>query len=139
MAFESAAAGIAFLVGRVAFGGLLAFMGVNHFGSVDGMAGYAEAKGVPAPRASVVLSGVVLLVGGISIALGAYPAVGAALLLGFFVVVTPVMHDFWTVEDPEQRQGEMNDFLKNAVAAAGSLVLLALAGTAWPYSLGLGL
>ena len=136
---ESAAGGAAFLVGRVVFGGLLAFMGFNHFGSVDGMAGYAEAKGVPAPRAMVFLSGVVLLVGGVSIALGAYPAVGAALVVGFFVVVTPVMHDFWTVEDPEQRQSEMNDFLKNAVMAAGSLVILALAGTAWPYALNVGL
>ncbi|WP_115864465.1 DoxX family protein [Halorussus litoreus] len=125
----------AFLVGRVLFGGVLAFMGLNHFMQADGLAGYAEMKGVPAPKLSVYLSGALLVVGGASIVLGVAPIAGAIALVAFFVVSTPTMHDFWSVEDPEQRQSEMNDFLKNAALVGGALVLLAVGGGSWPLAL----
>ncbi len=47
--------------------------------------------------------------------------------------------DLWTVEDPEQRQSEMTDFLKNATLFGAALVLVAFCGTAWPYALNIGL
>ncbi|WP_425495441.1 hypothetical protein [Natrinema halophilum] len=49
------------------------------------------------------------------------------------------MRGFWTVDDPEQRQSEMTDFLKNATLFGAALVLVALSGTAWPYALNIGL
>ena len=67
---ESAGADVAFLVARIVFGGVLAFMGLNHFGSVDEMSGYAEHEGLPAPRLAVVGSGLVLLGGGLALADG---------------------------------------------------------------------
>jgi len=139
MALETAAGGLAFLVGRLVFGILLAFMGLSHFTGLGGMSGYADAKGVPAPRLAVIVSGLMLIVGGIAIALGVYPLLGAAAIALFFLVVTPVMHDFWTVDDPEQRQSEMTDFLKNATLFGAALVVAALSGTAWPYALNIGL
>ncbi|SEP09004.1 hypothetical protein SAMN04487948_113115 [Halogranum amylolyticum] len=57
----------------------------------------------------------------------------------FFLGVTPVMHDFWSVDDPQQRQAEMTNFLKNATLFGAALVLVALSGTAWPYALNIGL
>jgi len=48
--FDSPFAGELFLLGRLLFGVTLAFMGLNHFMDVDTMAGYAEFKGLPAPR-----------------------------------------------------------------------------------------
>ncbi|WP_135662698.1 DoxX family protein [Halorhabdus rudnickae] len=139
MALETAAGGLAFLVGRVVFGVLLGFMGLSHFTGLDGMSGYAEAKGVPAPQFAVILSGFMLIAGGLAIALGVYPLVGAAVIALFFLGVTPVMHDFWTVEDPEQRQAEMTDFLKNATFFSAALVFIAISGTAWPYALNIGI
>jgi uncharacterized membrane protein YphA (DoxX/SURF4 family) len=139
MALETAAGGFAFLVGRIVFGVVLGFMGLNHFTGLDGMSGYADAKGVPTPRLAVAASGLVLVAGGLSIALGVFPILGAASIALFFLVVTPVMHDFWTVDDPEQRQSEMTDFLKNATLFGAALVLVALGGTAWPYALNVGL
>jgi uncharacterized membrane protein YphA (DoxX/SURF4 family) len=118
---------------------VLAFMGLNHVTGLDGMSGYADAKGVPAPRLAVLGSGLALVAGGLAIALGVYPLVGAAVIALFFLVVTPVMHDFWTVEDPEQRQSEMTDFLKNATLFGAALVFVALGDAAWPYALGVGL
>ena len=50
-------AGELLLLGRLLFGGVLAFMGLNHFMNVEEMTGYAEFKGLPAPRFSVIASG----------------------------------------------------------------------------------
>ena len=77
MAVETASP-VAFLAGRVLFGGVFAFMGLNHSAGTDEMTGYAEMKGVPAPGLSVYASGALLLVGGASGALGVAPVVGAA-------------------------------------------------------------
>lgn len=138
MALELTSAGeIVFLVGRLLVGGLFAFMGLNHFMDTETMAGYAESKGVPAPRLSVLVSGGTLIFGGLLIVLGLYPAIGAGALATFFLVVTPKMHDFWNIDDPQQKQSEMTDFLKNIVLLGTSLVLLSLGSQAWPYALSL--
>ena len=127
-----------FLVGRVLFGAVLAYMSINHFANADYMAGYAESKGVPAGKFSVVASGVMMLLGGIGIAVGAYPVLAAGALAAFFVVSTPVMHDFWAVPE-EQAQDEQIQFLKNTALLGGSLVFLALGGLEWAYAVNVGL
>lgn len=139
MAVETAVGGLALLAGRLLFGGVLAFMGLNHFLQSDQLAGYAKSQGVPAPRLSVLLSGLLLVLGGVSLILGAYPVLGGLAVLAFFVVATPTMHAFWAVDDPEQKQAEMTQFLKNVALAGGALVLFAIGTTAWPLALNLGL
>ena len=59
--FETTGTGVVFLLARVVFGGVLAFTGLNHFMDVEGMAGYAEFKGLPAPKLSVLGSGGLLV------------------------------------------------------------------------------
>jgi uncharacterized membrane protein YphA (DoxX/SURF4 family) len=49
---------------------------------------------------------------------------GAAALVGFLAGVTPIMHDFWNLEDPEKRQGEMINFMKNVALLGGALALM---------------
>ena len=140
MSLELTAGGeAAFLLARILFGGVLAFMGLNHFLDPDSMTGYAEMKGLPAPRLAVLGSGGALLFGGLSIAAGVYPAIGAGALAAFLLVATPTMHDFWSVDDPEQVQAEMTDFLKNVALLGVSLGFLALASVEWPYAVGIGL
>jgi len=138
MAFEPAGAGELFLLGRLLFGGVLAFMGLNHFQNAGQMTPYAEAKGLPVPAASVYGSGGLLLVSGVLLILGAYPVIAAGALATFLVVSAVTMHDFWAVPD-DQVQDEMTQFLKNIALAGGAVSLLAVAGTSWPYSVGLSL
>ena len=138
MAFESAGAGVAFLVARLAFGLVVAFMGVNHFVNAGGMVPYAKAKGVPAAGLAVPFSGGMLLFGGLSIAAGVYPVVGAGAVAAFLLATTPVMHDFWAAPEEEQ-QSEMTQFLKNVTMFGAALAFLALGSTAWPYAVGVGL
>ncbi|WP_276271716.1 DoxX family protein [Haloarcula litorea] len=138
MVFDTAAGGILFLLARVLFGGVLAFMGLNHFQNGETMAGYAEAKGLPAPELAVYASGGLLVFSGLSIVLGAFPVLAAGALATFLLVSAVTMHDFWAVPE-DQQQDELTGFLKNVAMAGGALVLLSAAGTAWPYSVGLAL
>lgn len=123
---------------RLLFGGVIAFMGLNHFLQLDQMTGYAEFKGLPAPRLSVVASGAVLVLGGLGIIGGVFPLVSALAVAGFLVVSALMMHDFWAV-DEDQQQDEMTAFLKNVVMAGGALAIGALAAQSWAFSLGIGL
>lgn len=138
MVFDTAGAGVVFLLARVLFGGILAFMGLNHFMNADQMVPYAEAKGVPLAGLAVPLSGGTLVAGGLSVITGAYVVVGAGALALFLLVTTPVMHDFWAAPE-DQQQDEMINFLKNVGLLAGSLVFLTLASVQWPYAAGVGL
>lgn len=123
---------------RLLFGGVIAFMGLNHFLQLDQMTGYAEFKGLPAPKLSVVTSGAVLVLGGLGIIGGVFPLVSALAIAGFLVVSALMMHDFWAV-DEDQQQDEMTAFLKNVVMASGALAIGALETQSWAYSLGIGL
>lgn len=130
--------GLGFLLARVLFGGVLAFMGLNHFLQTEQMAGYAEHKGLPAPTLSVLASGGVLVLGGLAIVAGVFPVVAALALAAFLVGSAVLMHDFWAVP-ADQRQDELTQFLKNLVAAGGALAIAAVGGQAWAFSLGVGL
>ena len=137
--FDTPLSGELFLLGRLLFGGVLAFMGINHFMDLETMAGYAEFKGLPAPRVSVIASGALLVLGGVGIVVGAFPVIAAGGLAVFLLVSAVTMHDFWSIDDPESKQNEMTGFLKNVYGAGAALGLLAVGGTAWPYALGIGL
>jgi len=137
--FDTPLAGEIFLLGRLLFGATLAFTGLNHFTDTESMAGYAEFKGLPAPEFSVIASGVLLVVGGLGIAVGAFPVLAGGALAVFLLVSAVTIHDFWSFDDPEERESELTSFLKNVYGAGAALALLAVGGTAWPYAVGVGL
>lgn len=110
------------LIVRLLFGGVIAFMGLNHFMQTDQMVGYAEFKGLPAPRVSVLGSGGFLVLAGSGIVLGAFPLVSGVAVAGFLLVSALLMHDFWAVDEDSQ-QDELTHFLKNIVMAAGALAI----------------
>ncbi|MBV8052496.1 MAG: DoxX family protein [Acidobacteriaceae bacterium] len=113
-----------FLIGRLLFGGFFLYNGINHLRNRKQMAPYAGSKGVPAPELSVALTGIPLVIGGASLLLGAKPKIGALAILGFLAGVSPVMHDFWRKEDPNERMNEMVNFSKNMALAGGALALM---------------
>ncbi|WP_330630591.1 DoxX family protein [Halocatena halophila] len=118
------------LVARVLFGGVIAFTGIHHFQGTEEMVGYAQYKGLPAPKAGVLGSGVLLVLGGLSIVLGVFPAVGSFAVAIFLLVSALIFHDFWAVPDEEQAD-EMNHFLKNVALAGGALAFGVLSVTVW--------
>jgi uncharacterized membrane protein YphA (DoxX/SURF4 family) len=135
--FDAAGAGIVFLLARLLFGGVLAFMGVNHFMNADQMVPYADAKGIPAASLLVPFSGGQLLFGGLAIVLGVYPVLGAGAIAVFLPIAAVTMHDFWAVPEEEQ-QSELTDLLKNVTMTGGALAFLAAGGVDWPFAFGIG-
>lgn len=112
------------LLGRILFGTLAirsALLG--HFGNTDGLAGYAEARGVKSgARALVLISGVMLLLAGVSIILGIWPDLGALLYFLFLVPAAFLIHHFWTDDDPMAKQTEQTQFMKDMALAGAALI-----------------
>lgn len=113
-----------FLIGRILFGGFFVYNGIHHLMARKDMAAYTAQKGVPAAETAVTLTAVPLLIGGSSLLLGVKPKLGALAILGFLAGVSPIMHDFWRNEDPNERNNNMISFMKNIALAGGALALL---------------
>lgn len=126
---------IAILIGRVLVAAFFLMGAINHFSKAEMMAGYAKSQGTPAPKLAVIGTGVLLLVGGLSILLGYHPGFGALLLIVFLAGVSVQMHAFWRVADPVAKQNEMIHFMKN-VATIGLLLMTLGMQRPWPFSLG---
>jgi putative oxidoreductase len=122
----------AFLAGRILFALFHLSSGVNHFKSLGPYSQYAGSKGVPAPKAAIIGSGLLLIIGGLSILLGYAPLIGIAALVLFYLGVTPVMHNFWAAS-PEHKQAEMINFMKN-VALLGATLMFTAIPRPWPFS-----
>jgi putative oxidoreductase len=118
-------------VGRALYAAIFIMASFGHF-SPQTIA-YASSQGVPLASLAVPLSGIMSLVGGLSVALGYKTRYGAALLVAFLVPVTLMMHKFWAVPDPMMAQMQQAMFLKN-VALLGTALLLMYFG-AGPGSL----
>jgi len=124
----------AFLIGRLVFGGFFLYNGINHLKQRKQLAQYAETKNVPMAEAVVATTGVALIAGGTSILLGVKPKLGTAAIAGFVAGVSPVMHNFWSVQEPGQRLNEMINFSKNMALLGSALALMGL-DEPWPMSI----
>jgi uncharacterized membrane protein YphA (DoxX/SURF4 family) len=124
---------IVHLVGRIIYGGYFVYNGLNHFLNLAMMTQYAQSKGVPAPRLAVLGSGLMILLGGLSVLLGFHFRWGALLIVLFLIPVTLKMHSFWAVTDPTWRMVEMVNFTKNTALLGAALFIMATDGATWHF------
>jgi len=122
------------LLSRFILGIYFIFNAFNHFRNLNSLTGWVQSKNVPVPKLMVILSGILLLIGGFSILLGAYIQIGVLALTLFFLPVTFVMHDFWREQDPQMKMMQMINFMKNLALWAAILALLFIPQP-WPFSL----
>ena len=108
-------------IARLLFVALFLMSAPNHFKAQT--IAYAAQQGVPLATILVPLSGVLAIVGGISVLLGWHARTGAWLLVAFLVPVTLMMHAFWKVPDPMMRQIQMAFFMKNLAMLGGALLI----------------
>ena len=94
---------------------------------------FAASTGLPMADILVPVSGIIALVGGLSVLTGFHARVGALLILLFLIPVTFIMQNFWSVTDPTMAQMQMTHFMKN-LALIGAAILIAFYG-AGPVSL----
>lgn len=125
----------AFLLGRILYGGFFVMSGINHFQHLSMMAGYAGSKGVPAAKPAVIVSGLLILLGGLSILFGVLPGrVGTACIVLFLVPVSFMMHNYWVEKDPMTQLNQRVNFMKN-MALLGAALMMLLIPRPWPLSL----
>jgi putative oxidoreductase len=117
------------LLGRLFFALIFLTAGPNHFSSQT--IAYAASQGVPLASIAVPFSGLLAIVGGLSILLGYRARIGAWLIALFLVGVTPMMHNFWTVPDPMMRQLQMIMFMKNVAMLGGALLISQFGSGPW--------
>jgi len=117
---------IALIAGRVLFALLFVSSGVNHFTQNSAMTGYAKYKKIPMAKISVYVSGLMLVLGGIYIALGFYADLGALLLAIFLIPTAFLMHAFWKESDPTAKSNERIAFFKDLSLAGAALIIFAL-------------
>ena len=114
------------LIGRILFGGFFLMSGINHFTKLEAMTGYAKYKKLPAAKLGVLISGLMLVIGGLYIILGYYADLGALLLAIFLVLAAVIFHNFWKETDATAKQNEMLAFMKDMALAGGALVIFAM-------------
>lgn len=112
---------VVLLIGRVLFVALFLGSAVGHLTQTDAMAGYAASRGVAMAKPATLVSGVVILLGGLSVLLGVWGDLGALLLLVFLLPTAFLMHGFWRDTDPTVKQTEMVQFNKDVALAGAAL------------------
>ena len=122
------AAGPIVFFGRLLFALIFLMSGPMHFSSQT--IAYAASQGVPLASIVVPFSGLLAIVGGLSILLGYRAKIGAWLIAVFLVGVTP-LHNFWAVSDPMMHQMQFVMFLKNLTMLGGALLVSQLGAGPW--------
>ena len=120
---------IVLIIGRVLFALRFISSGVSHLTKLEAITGYAQYKKVPAAKFGVVLSGLMILLGGLYIAFGVYADLGALLIALFLIPTSFLTHAFWKETDATAKQNESISFFKNLALAGAALIIFALIAT----------
>jgi putative oxidoreductase len=109
------------VAGRLLFSVIFIIASAGHFSAAT--IDYAVREGVPMARLLVPLSGILALMGGLSVLVGFQTRLGAALLVAFLLPVTFEMHRFWTAPDATTFVVEQAMFMKNLSMLGGALII----------------
>jgi putative oxidoreductase len=118
---QASASSFVTLAGRILFSVIFVMAGLFHFSSQE--IAYAANAGVPIAGFLVPASGVIAMLGGLSILLGYRAKIGAWLVVFFLVPVTFMMHNFWAMKDAMMAQMQMAMFMKNVTIIGGALLI----------------
>lgn len=116
------------VVGRVLFAFLFLQNGYNHLAHPKVMIPFGEYIGVPSPKLSVPATGVMMIVGGVLIALGLWADLGAILLILFLPAAGFYGHAYWKETDPNMRAAQTAQFYKNIALTGAALFIFAIYG-----------
>ena len=121
---ESALGRVTVLAGRILFAAIFLMAAPGHFSRQT--IAFAASQGVPLASLLVPFSGVLALLGALSILLGYRARAGAWLIVMFLVPVTLMLHKFWGIADPMVAQTQMIMFMKNVSMLGAALMITQL-------------
>ena len=110
------------LVGRQLFAMIFMLASAGHF--TPAKIALAAEHGVPMAPVLVPISGVIALVGGLSVLFGYRVRLGGCLLVVFLIPVTFFMHNFWAAADAATFRLQLFQFVRNLVLLAGACQLV---------------
>ncbi len=116
---------VVFLTGRILFASvfvgsaLTVHLGASRSQGVE----FARAMGAPAPGLLVPLTGWVIIAGALMIAAGLWADLGALLIIGFLIGITPIMHAYWKIDDPQEKINQNVNFTKNVALLGAALII----------------
>src|SRR5512135_2425502 len=107
------------LIGRILLSVIFINSGIAHLTKTNGMAQYGASQGLPAAKFFVIVSGLMILAGGLMVLVGFEGKIGALLIFLFLVPTAFIMHRFWGVPDAMMAATQQSHFMKN-IALAGA-------------------
>jgi putative oxidoreductase len=113
------------IIGRFLLGLYFIQAGVRNFMKLPLHTGILQKKGIPMPRESLIVALAVQVLGGLSVALGIFPAIGAIGLILFTIVANALYHDFWNYTGDE-RTPHFNSVMTNLAIIGGFLLVIAV-------------
>jgi putative oxidoreductase len=119
------ATAILIIVGRFLLGAYFVQAGIRNFLKLDLHIGILSKKNVPMPRESLIVALTVQVLGGLSVALGIFPAIGAIGLIAFTVAANVLYHNFWAFSG-EERTPHLNSVITNLAIIGGFLLVIAI-------------
>ena len=117
------------IIARVLFALLFINSGITHLTKLQAMVGYATYRKIPAAKLYVIVTGLMILTGGLYVALGVYADLGALLIAVFLIPTAFLMHAFWKESDATAKAGESAHFFKDISLAGAALIIFALVGS----------
>jgi putative oxidoreductase len=118
-------------VGRILFALIFIAAAPRHF-THEGIQ-HAADLGLPGASLLVPLSGVMAIVGGLSVASGFKSQWGAWVLVAFLIPVTFTMHAWWRLHDPNSIHIQTAMFSKN-IAMLGCALILTQIKSGWNFA-----
>jgi putative oxidoreductase len=109
------------LLGRILYSAIFILAMPGHF--MQHTIDLAKTQSIPAPEILVPLSGLIALIGGLSVLLGYKAKEGAWLLVIFLVTATFSMHRYWMFDDLIVRDIQQLMFMKNLALLGGALLI----------------
>lgn len=133
------------LIGQVVLGMFFVLTGVNQVVDADRLAEWTGSKGVPFASIVVYITALGLIGGGVAVIADPFVeqntiTIGVAILIVLLLVITPIMHDFWKIDESDgiypvkatdggeayilpPQPSELFNFLQN-IALIGALLAL---------------
>ncbi|MEQ8409466.1 MAG: DoxX family protein [Gammaproteobacteria bacterium] len=118
-------------IGRILLGIYFILPGINKITNFDGNSAYMAEHGMVMIPLFLVLTIILQVGGGFAMVAGFQTKLIAFLLAGLTLVISIVMHDFWTMEPSAQTSHETQNFVKNLAIMAGLMVAAGLGGGPW--------
>ncbi|MBL7859764.1 MAG: DoxX family protein [Cyclobacteriaceae bacterium] len=114
------------LLGRALFSLIFLLSPAKHFSTPT--IAYAASQGVPFANLLVPASGIMALLGAISIIIGYKARIGSILLVAFLLPITFTIHNFWAISDPIFSELQNAMFMKN-ISMMGAALFIGHTGT----------